>query len=396
MTALEQFLEKAQESLNGGTFAKVTLSQPREKSSALRNVYGREITIREGERLSLVWHYATRDVTKNFAFEEGIAQVRQLLNADFERARLFTTEGDWDLRLRASGETKIERRKATFTIAPEPVHDHAKTAAFGGASAPFLRALDVTTPEGKPRPGMADKLRQIQRFGEILGHLLDGSPPRDRKEMQVVDMGAGKGYLTFATAELLRQRGVKADVLGLETRADLVDLTNRIAKECGYEELQFVRGNIGDFNPQRTIDIVIALHACNTATDDAIFKGIKAGASLIIVAPCCHQELRPQIEAPPVLEPVLRHGILCERDAEILTDGIRALLLEIHGYQANVFEFISQEHTGKNLMIAAQKRMEPKDPTALRRQLHELLQFYGIRDQRLARLLGEQEFFANK
>jgi SAM-dependent methyltransferase len=235
---------------------------------------------------------------------------------------------------------------------------------------------------------MAGKLRQIQRFVEILGHLVDDSPLRERKELRVVDMAAGKGYLTFAAAEFFRQRGVDAKVTGVETRADLVELTNRVAQEQGFERFGFVRGSIGEFVPSGAVDVLIALHACDTATDDALALAVRSGAALVLAAPCCHKEIRLQLQPPPVLREVLRHGILCEREAEIVTDGIRALVLEIHGYNARVFEFVSPEHTGRNLMLAAQKRTQAPDAAPLRARLRELLDFYGIREQRLATLLG--------
>jgi SAM-dependent methyltransferase len=236
---------------------------------------------------------------------------------------------------------------------------------------------------------MADKLRQIQRFVEILGHCVDGSPLRDRKACRVLDMGAGKGYLTFATAEFFRCRGVRAEVTGVEARGDLVEATNRAAAETGFETLRFVRGTIAEAEVEGEIDLLIALHACDTATDDALARGVAAGASLILASPCCHKEVRTHWRPPEVLRDVLSHGILAERESEIVTDAVRALLLEMHGYKTNVFEFISPEHTGKNLMISAQKRVSAPDPAPLRERLRALLDFYGVREQRLARLLGE-------
>jgi len=205
-----------------------------------------------------------------------------------------------------------------------------------------------------------------------------------------MDMGAGKGYLTFATTEFFRQRGLAAEVVGVEARADLVELTNRIAREHGFAELSFALGKIGDFVPAHPPDVLIALHACDIATDDALALGVRAGAKLILAAPCCHQEVRGQMRPPAVLREVLRHGILAEREAEIVTDGLRALLLEIHGYRATVFEFISPEETSKNLMLAAVRRAQPLDPAPLREQWRALMEFYGLREQRLAMLLGEK------
>ncbi len=383
MSDRERFLEKLRASVASGTFVKLTLSQPVDASTQLRNLYARVVELREGPRVSCVWRYATRDVTKNFSPEKAVARIGELLGSEFDRAHLFTITGDWQWR----DGGKLKAARAAFTQLPPPEHDREKPRAIPAQSG-FLRALGVTNADGQPRPGMADKLRQIERFTELLGHLVDDSLLRDRREIRVVDMGAGKGYLTFATCAFFRARGVAANVTGIELRAELVDLANGVAKDAGFDELRFVRGAIGDI-PADGCDVLIALHACDTATDDALYEGIRANTSLIVAAPCCHQELRPQMQTPPVLRDVLKHGILLEREAEILTDAIRALLLEIHGYKASVFEFISPEHTGKNLMIAAQRRAQPPDPAPMRARLRELVAFHGIREQRLARKLGE-------
>jgi len=387
-TALARFLEKLSTSLQASSFVKLTLSQPRAAEPGLRNVYARMVELREGVRVSLVHRYDTREVTTNLTPERALETLGDMLPGHFERAHLFTTTGDWQLRCDARGEGTLKASRPAFAVAPPPRHDRLKPQLIAPTAA-FLRALGVTNNAGEARPGMADKLRQIERFAEILGHLLDDSPLREARELRAVDVGSGKGYLTFATCEFFRGRGVAVDMTGIEARKDLVQLTQRVALEVGVEHLRFVHGEISDAAPGSALDLLLALHACDTATDDAIHHGIRAGASLIVTAPCCHKELRPQIAAPAVLQEVLRHGILKEREAAILTDAIRALLLEIHGYDASVFEFISTEHTGRNLMIAAHKRVRPRDAGPLRERLHELLRFYDIREQRLARSLGE-------
>ena len=384
MLASEPFLEKLRVSLADGSFVKLTLSEPGEVAGDLRNVYGRVVEIKGAPQLSLVFHHARRDVTKNFPVAEGVECVGELLGESFGRGYLFTTAGDWQWR---RGVLKASRPR--FSVAPAPEHDRKKVAPLD-AAAPYLVALGVTNATtGEPRPGMADKLRQIQRFTELLGHLLDDSPLRERRELRVLDLGAGKGYLTFATHAFLRSRGIDVEVTGVEVREDLAAFTERTARELGCDGLHFVRGAIGDYKPPAPIDVLIALHVCDTATDDALALGLRSGAALLVAAPCCHKEVRAQLQSPPVLGDVLRHGILAEREAELVTDGLRALLLEIHGYKASVFEFISPEHTSKNLMLAAHRRAKSLDPAPLRKRLHALLDFYGLREQRLARLLGE-------
>ena len=384
MSERDRFLEKLRACLESGTFVKLTLSQPASAAEQPRNLYARIVDLREGRHVSCVWHYATRDVTKNLPPAEALETIGKMLGHDFERAHLFTTTGDWHLRCDATGEGRLKAARPAFLQLAPPDHDREKPR----LQSDFLRALGVTNADGQPRPGMADKLRQIERFTELLGHLVEDSPLRERREVRVVDMGAGKGYLTFATYEFFQTRGVVPQVTGIELRTELVELGNRVAKEVGFAGLNFVRGAIGDV-PADACDVLIALHACDTATDDALYEGIRAGASLIVAAPCCHKEMRQQMEPPPVLRDVLKHGILLEREAEIVTDAVRALLLEIHGYKASVFEFISPEHTGKNLMIAAQRRTHPLNPAPMRERLRALLAFHQIREQRLARKLGE-------
>ena len=234
---------------------------------------------------------------------------------------------------------------------------------------------------------MADKFRQIQKFAELLTHLLaDANLPTDRA-IEIADMGSGKGYLTFALAALL---GERAQIRGIEARPELVELCNRVAASHGMaSRLSFAAGQINSGEMGNPLDVLIALHACDTATDDALARGIAAGARLLVVAPCCQKELRPQLTAPPVLADALRHGIFQERQAEFVTDALRAQLLEWAGYRTKVFEFISTEHTAKNLMIAAIKTSTPGSPdSTTARRLRAFADFYGITHQRLATHLG--------
>jgi hypothetical protein len=385
MSARLEFIEKLRTALADGAFVKLTLSEPAGSDELLQNVYGRLVDLRGGSHLQLVYRHARKDVTKNVPVVEAVEVVAALVGEAFQRGYLFTTSGDWQWR--GPGEGTLKAKRASFTATPSPTHDRPKHKALTNAL--WLTALGVTAPDGTARSGMADKLRQIERYVEILGHLVSSGPLREAKTVNAADLGAGKGYLTFAAYDYFRSRGVNVRMTGVESRRELVDATNRVARECECGGLTFVHGDIAGFQPGGSLDVLIALHACDTATDDALALGVRSGAQLIVAAPCCHREIRPQITPPDVLSPVLRHGILLEREAEVITDAVRALLLEIHGYSARVFEFISHEHTSKNLMIAAEKLPSPRDPATLRAQLRELLALYGIRTQCLAHLLGE-------
>ncbi len=275
----------------------------------------------------------------------------------------------------------------TADAAPPPLsggHDREK-AHLIPADTPWLHALGVTNEHGRPREGQAAKFRQINKFVELLVPLLaeaglDGDGP-----LTVTDMGCGKGYLTFAAATLL---GARASVRGIESRPELVALCNEVAQQHGLSaRLVFTAGAISE-NPLPATDVLIALHACDTATDDALAQGIAGAAKLILVAPCCHKEIRGQLTAPPVLKDALRHGIFQERQAEFVTDALRAALLEWAGYDTKVFEFISTEHTAKNLMIAAVKaRPRGHSADAAAERVRDLARAYGVRSQALARQL---------
>ena len=230
---------------------------------------------------------------------------------------------------------------------------------------------------------MAAKFRQINKFVELLASLTTEAALPSDKPFRIVDMGCGKGYLTFAAAAFF---GSRADVLGIEARPELVELCQRAAGAEKFPNLRFAAGDIAETTLEQT-DVLIALHACDTATDDAIAKGIAAHAALIVVSPCCQKELRPQLTAPPILAGALQHGIFQERQAEFVTDALRALMLEWAGYRTKVFEFVSTEHTAKNLMIAAVKT-RPRGDAGTAEKLREFARFYGIRTQKLATHLG--------
>jgi hypothetical protein len=204
-------------------------------------------------------------------------------------------------------------------------------------------------------------------------------------------MGSGKGYLTFALYDYMRNfLGMTPHITGIELRQTLVDTCNSSARESGFDGLSFAAQNISEYTPGR-LDMLIALHACDTATDLALAAGIRNKARIIVAAPCCHKQIRRDMTPKNEMVPVLRHGILEERQAEILTDGIRALLLESEGYQTKVFEFISAEHTAKNVMITAVlgKTGKQKQQKALN-EVKAIKESYGIRVHELEKLLGSE------
>src|SRR5919197_1286274 len=368
----ERFFESLEESIAGGTFVRLTLAKYRGREADLKNLYVRPVTLKKGARLSLLYRHKTRDVVKNHTAEEGVRLVRELLGKEFGSGHLFTTARDLELEFNRRGESRLVTRPSTFTEPPRAEHDRRKRRPVQTEGNIYLRALGVTDERGAVRPAMGDKLRQINRFVETVGGLYASSPLAGRREISVVDMGSGKGYLTFAVYDHFNNAlGVRATVKGVEARPELVELCNEVARRAGFERLSFQAGHIEDF----------ALPACDPATDDALFKGVSARASIIITAPCCHKELRPQMRTPAPLSGLLRHGILLEREAESVTDSLRALLLERAGYRVKVFEFVSTEHTRKNTLIAAVRSEGKSDSEGALREYRALKEFYGIREQ---------------
>ncbi len=412
--ARDRFLALLRAAVESGTLVKLTLGKHRGADATLKNLHVRPVALKTGAHLAIVWRHATRDLTKNHAPAAALAEIERLLGGDFLDAHLLTATQRAQLEFKPDGSGRLRilalapgaDANPTAIVSPA-THDRAKQHLIP-ASAPWLRALGVTNERGLPREGMADKFRQIQKFAELLTHLLEEAFPRwsalppmrldaaPHKEqrvegnalhpLRITDMGSGKGYLTFALAQLL---GDRARVHGIEARPELVALCTRLAEENSLANLTFSAGNIASAPIDNPLDVLIALHACDTATDDALARGLAAGAPLLVVAPCCQKELRAQLTAPPVLAEPLRHGIFQERQAEFVTDALRAMLLEWAGYRTKVFEFISTEHTAKNLMIAAIKERAcgaADDVRATR--VREFATFYGIRSQRLAERLG--------
>ena len=351
---LNNFLQLLLNSVNKQTFIKITLGNKKEKSADLKNVFVKPVLIKNVIKLSFVYRYPTNDITKNFDAKEGSILISKMLEDEFYNADLFTTENDFHLSIQKNNIVKTITRTATLTTkANLSNHDKEKFRIIKTVDNIYLKELGVTTAQGIVKKDMQDKFKQINRYVEIIEGVIKDLQFKDN--MKVVDMGSGKGYLTFALYDyLVNKLFLSATVTGIELRDELVKKCNRIASDAHFTNLAFKDGTIESVILS-DIDILIALHACDTATDDAIYRGIKANSKVIICAPCCHKQIRKQMNPVNELKSITKHGILLERQAEITTDAIRALLLEAHGYKTKVFEFIATEHTPKNVLIVAIK-----------------------------------------
>ncbi len=381
-----KFLAMTRQALAANTFVELALSKYRGPEIELARVLARRLTIRGEDRLSFVYHYKTRDVTKHDTIETGLTMIEQLLGDPFRGARLSTLTNDVAISFSRKGRATLDSHRATGTRTPSTRHDRDK-ARFLDPSEPFLTALGVTDSDHRVLPSMTRKWKQIDKFLEVFHQAFATSRISRENTVRIVDFGAGKGYLTFAVHRYLNGAlGVPTDVTGIELREDLVRFCNRVAGDLGLDSLRFRRGDLDSVDPG-TIHVMIALHACDTATDRALHMGIRADAAMIMCAPCCHKQLRPQMHAPPPLQAMLQFGVHAAQEAEMVTDALRALLLEAYGYRAQVFEFVSLEHTSKNKMLLAVKHARPVDRDAILEQVRSLKAFYGIDRHALEDLL---------
>ncbi len=372
-----------------GALVKLAISKPTPTAGDLKSIDIRPIMVKRELKLSFTYHHQTRDVVKNYPPHEAAELVSAQLQEHFRAAKLQTTQGDVQMSY-VGGQYQLKRHAASVTATPELSHDRAKQRLLTSENKPYLHALAITDAKGVVYKNAQDKFRQINKYIEILDGLIRDLPPREC--LRIVDMGAGKGYLTFALYDYLTHTlNMNVEVVGVEFRADLVAQCNDIAQAAQFKGLRFVEGSIADYDCAGA-DVVIALHACDTATDDAIAKAVKANTSLIVVAPCCHKQIRRAMtQTPDGLAFLMKHGTYTERLSEMVTDGMRAQLMELSGYRTNLFEFISDAHTPKNVMIVATKLAAPlkeKEIAALRASLQQTKTDFGIEAHQLEKLLG--------
>ncbi len=385
----QAFIAEIRTSLATGTFLKLTLGKYRDIGAQGR-VSATRVALKTGPALKIVTRRGTQDVTKVAGDDATLLEFTSLIGEQYLSATLFTPEADTSLIYSKKRVARLTRSKPTLQAAPSAEHNRAKSYLVD-VDAPYLMQLGVTHggENGQAvKPSMFAKFRQICRFVEILDGLIAASPVNDTTTPRIVDIGSGKGYLTFALHDhLARQRGMTPETRGIETNAALVTACNTIAARCAMTGLSFeaIRAEslLTDARSADTIDILIALHACDTATDDAIRLGLDRAAAIIVVAPCCQQEVAPQMA--PVGSPLaglLRFGLFRQRQADLVTDAMRALALEAAGYDVRVIEFVSTEHTAKNLMLAA-VRSPHVDRARAKAELATLTTTFGITKQRL-------------
>ena len=383
----ETFLEAFASSLRDGSFLELRLAKYKGNEQELNRVFVRRILLQEAPHLSFVYRYETRDITKNHPLAKGLEAITELLGTEFKAAHLFTSHEDLQIEFTKKGKAKLGRSKPSRKPEPSANSHDRKKHRYVDPARPYLQALGVTHNKGRIVPAMARKWKQINKFVEIFDHALSSSDLAGNPSIHVVDFGSGKGYLTFAVYDYL-QTALEIDtrVTGVELRENLVGLCDGVAEQLGMEGLTFRKGDVRT-SPPEAMDALIALHACDTATDLAIHLGIRSNAGIIMCAPCCHKEIRRQIESPEILRPMLKFGVHLGQEADMVTDALRALLLEAHGYKVQILEFVSLEHTSKNKLILAIRGAASEPKQEALEEIERLKTFYGIREQTLETLL---------
>ncbi len=384
----QQFFLDIQQSIENKSFDRLILSQYKGELAHLEKITFRMIELQGQPTLSCLYHHTTQDITKNYSLTDCLEKIAELL-AQSKQANLFTLNQDLQLKKNKKKAMLTRQKKQAVADKPEQQQHNREKQRYVQQQSPFLKHLGITDEKGQIVPSMARKWKQINKFIEIFANAyaqIDAS----QQELNIVDFGSGKGYLTFALYDYLQAQQKTPLITGVELRSNLVEFCQQVADQAGFHHLDFFEGDVRTYHPEK-LDVMIALHACDIATDYAIHTGIRLNASMIMCAPCCHKELRPQLQSPEVLQPMLQFGIHAGQQAEMLTDTLRALLLKAYGYETKVFEFVSLEHTSKNKMILATKRKDIQQPDAkIMQQIQALKAMYGIEKQSLELLLQDQ------
>ena len=386
---MEELRALIQESLTGELY-QMTAGGPRKKDGDVR-LRVRPVMLRDRLLFQLESFRGNQVFHRNLTEEEAGEAVLEAM-ADFRQLSVKTRRFEAEAMVSKKGKVTVRRRES----APAPLrnvpdalrmaHNRKKKYILEeGKPVPFLIDLGVQTEDGRTVKSRYDKFRQINRFLEFIADIMP-ILPKDRC-VRIIDFGCGKSYLTFAMYYYLHELcGLDIRVTGLDLKADVIRRCSALAEKYGYRKLDFLQGDIADFEGTDSVDMVVTLHACDTATDFALYKAVKWNAAVILSVPCCQHEVNRQIRNE-VLEPALKYGLIRERLSALVTDSVRAGLLEEQGYETQILEFIDMEHTPKNILIRAVKR---KDEERQRSGVREMTEFLHV-NTCLQRLLEKRE-----
>ena len=352
----------------------------------------RPVAVRGEPHVQFSYFDAKKDVTKNYRHPEVAERLAEVLAVGFAGIHVSTAAEEIDVRTSKKGKVAVGRKRVAADTGPDQSHNRVKDLSLPeGRADRVLEIMGVLTADGRVRPSMRAKFTQINEFLKHLTHVLDDAGLRDLgRPVEILDCGCGSSYLTLAAHHYLNDvLAVPAKLVGVDVNEEVIRKSAARADRLGTDGLNFACGRIGEIDAKA--DVVLALHACDTATDDAIAQAVQCGAKVLLSVPCCHHALNKEVrpEGPAeVLRPLLRHGLLRERTADLVTDAFRALALRVMGYRTDVVEFVSPEHTARNLMIRAVRGAAVGEPGFVAEYVG-LKRFWGVTPY-IETALGEQ------
>ncbi|WP_108306205.1 class I SAM-dependent methyltransferase [Metalysinibacillus jejuensis] len=376
-----QMLEALNERILNEQLIHATISQPRMRSNEVKRIKLKPVMVKERYHIQVEYQYERILKHDNIVLADFPAKLEAIF-ADFRQAQLRFTEESVHIQLSKKNKVLWKQNAEQVTNA-SLTHNRKKQYVLEENTAyPFLVRLGVQTADGKVKQAKFDKFKQINRFVEMIDDSLSYLP-KDRT-IRILDFGSGKSYLTFALYHYLKiEKGLDIHVTGLDLKKEVIEECAQIARDLNYEHLEFLVGDINDYNDETAVDMVVTLHACDVATDMALARAVRWGASVILSVPCCQHELNRQLQAP-ALDIMLQHGLVKERFAALATDSIRAEILSLVGYETQLLEFIDMAHTPKNILIRAY--YTGKKPSAEQFERYE----------RFTQLLHAQPFLAKE
>lgn len=356
MTELAEFLE----TYVNTQMIRIIISGPRKKEGPSK-IQIRPLSLKGEIKFQETQTVGQKELHKNYEQNEIIQRMLDWMEHSFKQLQLEGQDIDATVLISKKGKATIKIKKSRTPKEFVSILAHNRKKKYlleEGRPVPFLIDLGVMSEDGKIKNARYDKFRQLNRFLEFIEDILPKLPKE--REVTILDFGCGKSYLTFAMYHYLHElKHYDVHIIGLDLKTDVIEKCNRLADKYGYEKLNFYQGDIASYEGCEQVDMVVTLHACDTATDYALEKAVRWNASVILSVPCCQHELNRQIKNE-MLAPILEYGILKERFSAILTDGLRAQMLESKGYDTQILEFIDMEHTPKNLLIRAVKNENKK------------------------------------
>jgi SAM-dependent methyltransferase len=347
---MEKILQTLCAAIDSGRLVKIIFAGKRKKSLEYRKITLRPVVIKGEYMMQAEFHYDKKVTHMNIPYYGALEFAERTIAEDFKQADILTETEDIQILASKPDKPRITRRPASRKSG-ELSHDRKKKYILeDGVACDFLTELGVMSPEGRVYKKHYSKFRQINRYLEIADSCFEYLPEEGR--LRIIDFGCGKSYLTFALYHYLRLvKGRDVEIIGLDLKKDVIEFCSRTAQKLGYDNLKFLTGDIADYESDGA-DMVVTLHACDTATDYALINAVKWHSKVILSVPCCQHELFSQIKSD-VDELMLKHGIIRDKFTELLTDALRGLKLEAAGYEVAMTEFTSLEHTAKNIMIKA-------------------------------------------